>query len=55
VLGRRKWLIMTLPFMAVCMTGAATSFSISDDSSRKGAVTFFLFSTSTYRAILNGC
>lgn len=46
-LGRRKWLLMTLPLMALSMLGGALSFLIDGgrDSSgtRTGVVAFFLF------------
>ena len=45
ILGRRKWLIATLPVMSICMLGAALSFTISDANSRDGVLAFFLFST----------
>lgn len=47
-LGRRKWLLMTLPGMALCMLGGSLSFLIDggDNSSntRSGVIAFFLFS-----------
>lgn len=47
-LGRRRWLLMTLPLMALFMLGGALSFLIdggSDSSNtRTGVVAFFLFS-----------
>jgi MFS family permease len=42
-LGRRRWLLMTLPFMALFMLGAALSFSIDDPGTRTGIVALFLF------------
>lgn len=42
-LGRRRWLLMTLPFMALFMLGGALSFSIDDGSTRTGIVALFLF------------
>ncbi|KAH8174787.1 sugar transporter domain-containing protein [Sarocladium implicatum] len=46
-LGRRKWLLMTLPCMALCMLGGSLSFLIDggDNSSntRSGVIAFFLF------------
>lgn len=42
-LGRRSWLILTLPFMALFMVGAALSFSISDQNIKVGIVALFLY------------
>lgn len=42
-LGRRRWLLMTLPFMALFMLGGALSYSIHDDSIRTGIVALFLY------------
>lgn len=42
-LGRRRWLLMTLPFMALFMLGAALSFSIESIETRTGIVALFLF------------
>ncbi|ELQ37640.1 sugar transporter [Pyricularia oryzae Y34] len=42
-LGRRKWLIITLPLMALFMGAAAASFSIPDMRFRIGVVVMWLF------------
>lgn len=42
-LGRRRWLLMTLPFMTIFMIGGALSFSISDTGIRAGIVALFLY------------
>lgn len=42
-LGRRKWLIITLPLMALSMGAAAASFSIPDVDFRIGVVVMWLF------------
>ncbi|KAG9250536.1 sugar transporter [Emericellopsis atlantica] len=42
-LGRRRWLLMTLPFMAIFMLGAALSYNIQDTSNRTGIVALFLY------------
>lgn len=42
-LGRRRWLLMTLPFMALFMLGGALSYSISDTSIRTGIIALFLY------------
>lgn len=43
-MGRRKWLLVTLPFMALFMLGAGLSFKIETPSLRIGVAAFFLFS-----------
>lgn len=42
-LGRRRWLLMTLPFMSLFMVGGALSYSIEDDQLRVGIVALFLY------------
>ncbi|OTA06064.1 hypothetical protein A9Z42_0067840 [Trichoderma parareesei] len=42
-LGRRKWLLATLPFMALFMFGAALAFTIEPRNIRVGVAAFFLF------------
>ncbi|KAK7397661.1 hypothetical protein QQX98_012972 [Neonectria punicea] len=42
-LGRRRWLILTLPAMAVLMGGGALSFLIRDNDTKIGVLAFFLF------------
>lgn len=42
-LGRRRWLLMTLPFMALFMLGGALSYSIQDDGTRTGIIALFLY------------
>ncbi|TLD19082.1 hypothetical protein PspLS_10007 [Pyricularia sp. CBS 133598] len=42
-LGRRKWLIITLPLMALFMGAAAASFTIPDMDFRIGVVVMWLF------------
>jgi hypothetical protein len=42
-IGRRKWLLTTLPLMAVFMLGAALAFMIDNPSTRTGIVAVFLF------------
>ncbi|KAK1761997.1 hypothetical protein QBC33DRAFT_602390 [Phialemonium atrogriseum] len=42
-LGRRKWLTITLPFMAVFLAAAALSFRITDKGVRTGIVAMWLF------------
>ncbi|KAL6898860.1 MFS general substrate transporter [Trichoderma evansii] len=42
-LGRRKWLLSTLPFMALFMLGAGLSFKIETPAVRIGVAAFFLF------------
>lgn len=42
-LGRRRWLILTLPVMAVFMAGGALSFVIANDDAKIGVLAFFLF------------
>ncbi|POR31138.1 Putative polyol transporter 2 [Tolypocladium paradoxum] len=42
-LGRRKWLMATLPFMALFMLGAAMSSFIQDQDTRIGVTACFLF------------
>ncbi|KAL7782515.1 MFS general substrate transporter [Trichoderma ceciliae] len=42
-LGRRTWLLATLPFMALFMFGAALSFKIVAENIRVGVAAFFLF------------
>ncbi|KAK5995691.1 Putative polyol transporter 2-like protein [Cladobotryum mycophilum] len=41
-LGRRKWLLITLPFMSLFMLAAALSFKISHHDTRIGVAAFFL-------------
>jgi len=43
-LGRRKWLILTLPLMCLAMLGAALSAAlITDQHARVGIMAFFLY------------
>ncbi|KAH8127443.1 hypothetical protein FP744_10004338 [Trichoderma asperellum] len=42
-LGRRKWLLATLPFMALFMLGAGLAFTIETPRIRIGVAAFFLF------------
>ncbi|KAL7923269.1 sugar transporter domain-containing protein [Trichoderma austrokoningii] len=42
-MGRRKWLLATLPFMALFMLGAGLSFKIETPSIRIGVAACFLF------------
>ncbi|KFG82291.1 sugar transporter [Metarhizium anisopliae] len=42
-LGRRRWLLLTLPFMAVFMLGAGLSENVRDDATRNGVTACFLF------------
>jgi len=42
-LARRLWLLMTLPFMAIFMLGAALSYNIQGTSNRTGIVALFLY------------
>ncbi|EHK23342.1 uncharacterized protein TRIVIDRAFT_133172, partial [Trichoderma virens Gv29-8] len=44
-LGRRKWLLGTLPFMALFMLAAALSFNIAAENIRVGVAAFFLFAS----------
>ncbi|EGR48913.1 uncharacterized protein TRIREDRAFT_26160, partial [Trichoderma reesei QM6a] len=44
-LGRRKWLLATLPFMALFMFGAALAFTIEPRNIRVGVAAFFLFTS----------
>ncbi|KAL7813184.1 MFS general substrate transporter [Trichoderma aethiopicum] len=50
-LGRRKWLLATLPFMALFMFGAALAFTIEARNIRVGVAAFFLFKAGTAWAI----
>jgi hypothetical protein len=43
-MGRRRWLLVTLPFMALFMLGAGLSFMIETPAIRIGVAAFFLFS-----------
>lgn len=45
-LGRRKWLLGTLPFTALFMLAAALSCTISTESIRIGVAAFFLYGMS---------
>ena len=42
-LGRRRWLLMTLPFMALFMLGGALAYDIPDANIRTGIVALFLY------------
>ncbi|PON22028.1 hypothetical protein TGAM01_v209098 [Trichoderma gamsii] len=42
-MGRRRWLLVTLPFMALFMLGAGLSFMIENPTIRIGVAAFFLF------------
>ncbi|KAI1387894.1 uncharacterized protein F4822DRAFT_295310 [Hypoxylon trugodes] len=42
-LGRRKWLVLTLPAMCLAMLAASLSSMISDAHTKVGVVTFFVF------------
>ncbi|KAI0446313.1 sugar transporter-domain-containing protein [Xylaria telfairii] len=42
-LGRRKWLVLTLPLMCLLMTAAALSTLIPDSKTRGGIVALFVF------------
>ena len=42
-IGRRKWLLMTLPFMSIFMLGAGMSSFIGNESCRIGVTALFLF------------
>ncbi|KAL7951280.1 MFS general substrate transporter [Trichoderma barbatum] len=42
-LGRRKWLLATLPLMSLLMLGAALSFNIVAENTRVGVAASFLF------------
>lgn len=42
-LGRRKWLVLTLPLMTLFMAAAAASFSIKNHTTSIGMVALFLF------------
>ncbi|EHK43777.1 hypothetical protein TRIATDRAFT_86874 [Trichoderma atroviride IMI 206040] len=42
-MGRRRWLLITLPFMALFMLGAGLSFMIETPTIRIGVAAFFLF------------
>lgn len=43
-IGRRSWLLATLPLMAIFMAGAALSFQIKDDNIKVPVLAVFLFS-----------
>lgn len=47
-LGRRRWLLMTLPFMALFMLGGALSYGIKDENIRVGIVALFLYCKSNF-------
>lgn len=42
-LGRRKWLVMTLPVMCLFMLAASLSTMIDDDKTKAGIVALFVF------------
>ncbi|KJZ76758.1 hypothetical protein HIM_03635 [Hirsutella minnesotensis 3608] len=42
-LGRRRWLLLTLPFMALFMLGAGLAGLIVDETTRKGVTALFLY------------
>lgn len=42
-IGRRRWLLLTLPLMALFMAGAALSFQIKDDDIKVPVLAVFLF------------
>ncbi|KHO01020.1 sugar transporter [Metarhizium album ARSEF 1941] len=42
-LGRRRWLLLTIPFMAAFMLGAGLSDYVKDDTTRNGVTACFLF------------
>lgn len=42
-LGRRKWLVMTLPVMCLLMMAAALSTLTTGQSARVGLIAFFIF------------
>ncbi|ODA76026.1 hypothetical protein RJ55_08308 [Drechmeria coniospora] len=54
VLGRRKWLNITLPFMALFMLGAALCAFIPDQEKRIGFTALFLFRTSSMPIRVDG-
>lgn len=47
-LGRRRWLLMTLPFMALFMLGGALAYQIENPNIRVGIVALFLYCKSTF-------
>lgn len=42
-LGRRKWLLITLPFMSLFMLGAGLAGLVSDAGKRQGLTALFLY------------
>lgn len=53
-LGRRTWLLATLPFMAVFMFAAALSFGIESQNIKVGIAALFLFRTYKVRQSFTG-